>query len=398
LKLNYLETRKIRYIIFLKDVLILSLTCFGGPQAHLALFIKHLVKKHRYITEEELMEMQSLCQLLPGPTSTQTITAIGFRLGGAYLSYLTLFVWILPATILMGVAAIGVSNFKSENLLKITFFIKPMAVAFIFYAAYSIGRKVLNTKTSFFLAFVATAMGFYFRYPFITPLLILVGGLITSAKYNKQKKMLRNPVKIQWANFILWATFFISIAILGKITQSLPVRIFENFYRNGSLAFGGGHILKPLLFHEFVEFKKYLSPDEYLSGLALAEMVPGPTFSIASYVGSLSMREFGTSGQIMGSIIASVGIFLPGIFLIFFAIRFWDQLKQFRGVRASLEGINAASTGLTVAAGISLFHPISSEISNLFIVSLTFLALISEKIPSYLLIILGLLAGFIFKI
>ena len=91
-----MTVRKIRYIIFLKDVLIMALTCFGGPQVHLVMFLKHFVEKRRYISESELLELQALCQVLPGPTSTQTITALGFKIGGPSLAYLTLLVWSLP--------------------------------------------------------------------------------------------------------------------------------------------------------------------------------------------------------------------------------------------------------------------------------------------------------------
>jgi chromate transporter len=223
--------------------------------------------------------------------------------------------------------------------------------------------------------------------------LILFGGLVASSKYRKQAKMERRPIKIQWSNFLLWAGVFALVIFVGSLTKSLPVRLFENFYRNGSFAFGGGHILKPLLFNEFVEFKKYLTADEFLSGIALAEMVPGPTFSISSYVGSLSMRSWGLSGQILGSVVASTGIFLPGIFMIFFVIRFWEQLKQFRGIRASLEGINATSTGLTLAAGISLFQPMVTNPINILTVLITLAVLYTEKIPSYLIIVGGICLG-----
>ena len=390
-----METKKIRYIIFLKDVLILSLTCFGGPQAHLAMFIKRLVLQHRYVTEEELMEMQALCQLLPGPTSTQTITAIGFKLGGAKLSYLTLLIWILPATVFMGITALGISFFEKGTLVRITQFIKPMGVAFIFFAAYIIGKKVITSKTSVFLMLLAAILGFIYRSPYLTPFLILFGGLVASFKYSQQVKMEKRPIRIQWSNFLLWAGVFALVIFVGTFTKSLPVRLFENFYRNGSFAFGGGHILKPLLFNEFVEFKNYLSADEFLSGIALAEMVPGPTFSIASYVGSLSMRSWGMSGQILGSLVASVGIFLPGIFMIFFVIRFWEQLKQFRGIRASLEGINATSTGLTLAAAVSLFQPMVGSSINIITILVTLALLYSEKIPSYLIIIGGICLGYV---
>jgi chromate transporter len=220
--------------------------------------------------------------------------------------------------------------------------------------------------------------------------------LATSLKFEEQEKMKKDPIKIEWANFFLWLGVLVVSAALGIITQSLPVRLFENFYRNGSLAFGGGQILKPLLFNEFVEFKNYLSADEFLSAIAIVEVTPGPIFSIASFVGSLSMREWGVSGQLLGSAIATTGIFLPGTFLIFFVIRFWEQLKKYRGIRASLEGINAASTGLTVAAAISLFEPMGTDWLSVITVILTLIILYSRKIPSYLIILGGLALGFIF--
>jgi len=379
-------------------VLTIALTGFGGANVHLTLFIKHFVIKRKYLTEAELMELQALCQILPGPTSTQTLTAIGFKLGGPVLAYLTLFVWILPASTLMALAALGVAYVDKDLLLKVTFFIKPMGIAFIFYAAYVIGRKVIDSKMSWVLMVVGAGLAFMYRSPYITPLVILLGGLVTSLKFEQQEKRDKNPIKIEWGNFILWGGIFALAITVGSITKNLPVRLFENFYRNGSFAFGGGHIVKPLLFNEFVEFKNYLTADEFLSGIAIGELIPGPTFSIASFVGSLSMREWGVSGQVLGAGIAALGIFMPGILMIFFVVRFWDQLKQYRAVRASLEGINAASTGLTIAAGISLFEPMATSTLSMWTIFVTFILLISTKIPSYFIIIGGLVLGVILNV
>ncbi len=389
------KTRQIRYIIFLKDVLILALTCFGGPQVHLTMFLDRLVKKHNYITEAEILELQALCQVLPGPTSTQTITAIGFRLGGASLAYLTLLVWILPGTLLMTLAALGVTYVDKTQLAGLTRFIKPMGVAFIIFAAFSIGIKVIKTKMSVVLLLLAAVAAFVFPSPYITPIWILLGGLATSLKFGQHEKMEKQPIKIEWSNFIIWLGVFMFSVVLGKITNNLPVRLFENFYRNGSLAFGGGHILKPLLYNEFVEFKHYLSADEFLSGVAIVEVAPGPVFSISAFVGALSMRDWGISGEILGSIVSSVGIFLPGTFLIFFVIRFWNELKKYRGIRASLEGINAASTGLTAAAALSLYRPMASDlVANLTII-LTLILLQTRLVPTYIIIFIGLFLGWV---
>ncbi|WP_266364400.1 chromate efflux transporter [Tellurirhabdus rosea] len=388
--------RRIRYLIFLKDVFILACTTFGGPQVHLAMMLDRLVTKRRYLTEEELMELNALCQILPGPTSTQTITALGFKIGGPNLAYITLLIWSLPAVLLMTAAGIGIF-YSEQNAISLNFtrFIQPMAVGFLIVAGYRIARKVIHNQLDLVLAIVSALTAYAFPSPFMTPIVIVAGGLATAMTYRKQQVMEKAPIRIQWANFFLWLGVLIGAAVLGAVTQSLPVRLFENFYRNGSLVFGGGQVLTPMLYNEFVEFKKYLSREEFLSGLALVQTIPGPVFAFASYIGTLSMRSEGLSGQLLGSLTATMGIFLPGTFLIFFVYRFWNQLKRYRVVRASLEGINAASTGLTAAAALTLFQPMSDHWPSAVVVIITILLLEFSKIPPYLLILGGLVLGFV---
>lgn len=398
--LPYLSTvqpvRRIRLFIFLKDVLILALTTFGGPQVHLAMFYERLVKKRRYLTEEELLELNALGQVLPGPTSTQTITAIGFKIGGPNLAYITLLIWVLPAVSIMTAAGMAIYYLEQQKLsLQFARFIQPMAVGFMVIAGYRIGQKVIKNKTSLALALLAAVVAYLFRSPVMTPIVLLVGGLTTALTYQQQERMAKKPLHVQWANFFLWFGVFIGAATLGAYTQLLPVRLFENFYRNGSFVFGGGQVLTPMLYNEFVAFKHYLTREEFLSGLGLVQAVPGPVFAFASYIGALSMRDAGLSGQFWGSFISTAGIFLPGTFLIFFVYRFWEQLKRYRVVRASLEGINAASTGLTAAAAIALFEPMAPYWPSVVVVVLTIGVLLYTKIPPYVLIFIGLVAGVI---
>lgn len=398
--LPYLSTvqpvRRIRIFIFLKDVLILALTTFGGPQVHLAMFYERLVLKRRYLTEGELLELNALGQVLPGPTSTQTITAIGFKIGGPNLAYLTLFIWVLPAVSIMTAAGMGIYYLEQRNLsLQFARFIQPMAVGFMVVAGYRIGQKVIKNKISLALALVAAVTAYLFRSPVMTPIVLLVGGLTTALTYQQQERMDKKPLHVQWANFFLWFGVFIGAATLGAYTQLLSVRLFENFYRNGSFVFGGGQVLTPMLYNEFVAFKHYLTREEFLSGLGLVQAVPGPVFAFASYIGALSMRDAGLSGQFWGSFVSTAGIFLPGTFLIFFVYRFWEQLKRYRVVRASLEGINAASTGLTAAAAIALFEPMAPHWPSVVVVVLTIGVLLYTKIPPYALIVVGLGAGVI---
>lgn len=388
--------KRVRYYIFLRDVIILAFTAFGGPQAHIAMFLDLLVKKRGYLTEEDLIELNALCQILPGPTSTQTITAVGYRIGGPNLAYLTLLIWMVPAVTIMTIAAVAISNLQEQNLsIGFTKIIQPMAVGFVAYAAYKIARKVIKTPLSMVLMIASIVISLLYASPYLFPFLLLAGGLITSMNYKKQPIEEKDGIKIQWANFILWAGVFALAAILGGLTKSLPVRLFENFYRNGSLIFGGGQVLIPFLYAEFVEFKQYLSSEEFLSGYALMQSLPGPVFSFCAYVGSLSMREYGITGELVGALAASIGIFLPGTFLIFFVIRFWDSLKKYRRVKASLAGINAVSSGMVFAAAIILFLPLEPNYLNFGVTIGTVLILNFTRLPSPILVLLGLGIGIV---
>lgn len=388
--------KRIRYFIFLKDVMILALTAFGGPQAHIAMLIKIMVEKRGYITEEELMELYALCQILPGPTSTQTVTAIGYRIGGANLAYLTLLVWMIPAVTIMTTAAILINSYQTRNFtLEFTKFIQPMAVGFVSYGAYAIASRVINTKTAGALMALSAIVTFFISKPAALPIVLVFAGTLTAFKYKKHEIAPKEKIKIKWGNFTLWGLVLLTAALVGAFTQDRFVLLFENFYRNGSLIFGGGQVLIPFLNTEFVEFKGYLSSEEFLSGLAMVQTVPGPVFSFSSFVGALSARDVGIGGQILAGFVSACGIFLPGTFLIFFVIRFWDSLKRYRVVRASLEGINAASAGMVAAAAFLLFEPIDNSVLNVSVVIGTFLLLTYTKVPPPLIILAGLLAGFL---
>ncbi len=388
------KVKKIRHYIFLKDIAWLSVAAFGGPQVHLALFIDLFVKKRGYLTEKDFLELNALCQILPGPTSTQTVTALGFKIGGPSLAYLTLLVWSFPAVSIMTTFGILISYFDDQQIsLEFMRFVQPMAVGFVCYAAYRITTMVINTKTGFVLMVLAAVAAYFLRSPWVFPLVVVASAVVTSFKFKKQPKEHDKQLKVQWGNFFLFWGVLIGAAVLGGLTRSLPIRLFENFYRNGSFIFGGGQVLIPVLLTEFVKFKQYLTADEFLSGYGLAQLVPGPVFAFCAFIGVLSMRDYGIGGQILGGFIASAGIFLPGTFIIFFVIRFWEQLKKFRVVKASLEGIHAGSSGLVVAAALLLFFPLADDPLNVGIVLLTVLLLRLTKVPLPLLIFLALILG-----
>ncbi len=396
--------KPVSYIGFLKDIFSLSVSSFGGPQAHLAHFQKILAIKRGYVTEAELIELNAICQVLPGPTSTQTLTGVGHKLGGPNLAYLTLLIWMLPSVTIMTIAGLLISSFESNNIsLAFTRFIQPMAVGLVAYAAYSISLKMVTTWRAVAIMVGAGIASYFIKTPFIFPVILIIAGAITAFNYKAHPREPKKKFEVSWANFSLWIGVLVLAAILGSLTKTmpayLPIRLFENFYRNGSLIFGGGQVLTPMLYTEFVQYapKQYLTSEEFLSGYALAQSLPGPVFSFSAYIGVLSMRDFGIGGGIIGGIMSAAGIFLPGTFLIFFMIRIWESLKKYRPIRASLDGINAASAGLVAAAAILLFQPLESTFLNIAFTIGTFCLMAFTKLPSWAIILTGLILGFLIQ-
>jgi chromate transporter len=191
------------------------------------------------------------------------------------------------------------------------------------------------------------------------------------------------------------------LALLGAIINrtspfSLPIRLFENFYRNGIVIFGGGQVLVPLMYTEFVEMKQYLHASGFLSGFAVQQALPGPTFSFTSYVGALSMKNFGygVTGQAMGGLVAVLGINLPGLILVLFIVPFWEDLKKITRIKYSLAGINAVSVGFIMAAFILLVKPIGFDLTAISLLVATFLVLNFTKISPPFIVLAGILLGY----
>lgn len=386
--------RRLKHLDFLWDVLLLACTSFGGPQVHFALFLDRLVKKRAYLTEEELFEIQALCSVLPGPTSTQMITAIGLKRGGASLAYLTLFIWITPAVFIMTLAAYGMTFLRNNSILH---YVLPVGIGLILQAGWYMAKKVITGPMYVIILLVTLFLGIAFHSPYIFPLVLVLGGVVSSFNYKDFPRQTKHKFVIPWANFHLYWGFLLFLALLGHFTDYFPIRLFENFYRNGSLVFGGGHILAPVLYTEFVEFKQLISSDAFLTGMALSQTLPGPVFAFTSYLGVLLMKDYGLLGELAGSLIGALGIFLPGTFLIFFVFRIWGQLKQYRFIRASLAGIQAASVGLTLVAVFTFTRPlvVDAEFISLGIVAAAFVLAEKTKIPAILLFGLALIAGII---
>jgi len=395
------KVKKIRRYLFLKEILFLAVTAFGGPQAHIAMFIKRLIKEKNYLTEEEFLELFSLCNMLPGPTSTQTLTAVGFRCGGPTLAFLTLIVWILPAVTFMSLFVLGISYMDTDAIHNALQFIPAMAVGFIVVAAYQISKKVIRNQLTIIILIASAIVTFYVRTPWIFPIIIIIGGIISyyfSEKFTPNDKPILN---VKWDNFILFIGILIASAVAGAITKYKPVLLFENTYRYGSLVFGGGDVLIPMMQQHFVDFKEYLTNEQFFNGFGLVKAMPGPVFSFSAYLGGMTLQDMGTSGQLLGCLLGTIGIFLPGTLLIFFIYPIWNQLKNYPIIHRSLEGINSVSAGLLVGAAFIFIVSVSlsketGEVfnyTNIIITVLTSALLFMKKIPSPIIVAITIIAG-----
>jgi len=399
------ERIKARKLLFLRDAFLYTITAFGGPQGHFGIMLKNFVQKRNYITQNELMELNALAQILPGPSSTQTLIGIAYKVGGLSLAIITFFIWILPSAIIMCMVAVSYTMLNQKARVEhILHFVQPIAVGIIGFAAFNFARPILQNRTALWLAGAAIVATLILDNAYVFPLLILLGGIISSAlvapteESNLRVTLFANINRNKILYFIGILLIFAALGAIINQTSvfSLPVRLFENFYRNGIMAFGGGQVMVMLMRTEFVEMKHYLSLPEFLSGYAFQQAIPGPTFSFTSFVGAMILKNtgYGIGGQIMGSVIAMLGINLPGLILILFIVPFWNDLKKITEIKNSLSGINAVTAGFLITNFLLLLKPAHIDMMSVCLVIGSFLILNFTKINTAYLIIAGVLMGY----
>ena len=412
----------IRHIPFLKAVFTYSITAFGGPQGHFGMMMKTFVDKRRDITREELMDYTSFCQMLPGASSTQIITLIGYKRGGAPLAIATLLIWILPACTLMGAFSFVINYFGKINLQNNVFkFIPVMAIGFLLYAAvksFKVSVNNLITQIIMLLSMIATYL--LFKTPWVFPVFIVLGGIATNFSNKRIPDQERiKPREIRWRNITFFVLIFIVAGYLSESARKQEwqnrkaFNLFENFYRFGSIVFGGGDVLIPMMLDQYVarptgdKFTANksniikINRDELLTGAGIVRAIPGPVFSIASYTGGIALKDMGITYQIIGCVIGTVAIFLPSALLVLFFFPVWQYLKKYVVVYRALEGINAVVVGFMWAATLFLLKDIIitsftiSSLINILVILITFIILQFTKLPPPIIVIICLLIGLI---
>jgi len=409
----------LRHLSFLKAVLLHSVTAFGGPQAHLGMMMKTFVRNTPYVSEQELMEYNAFCQLLPGASSTQTLTLIGYKRGGVPLAVVTLIIWILPASILMGGLSFLLHYIDQRELGTDIFkFIAPMAVGFLAFAAFSAFPLAVNNFITWIIMLSGAAVTYFlFGQAWVIPAVIISSGLITNVSRKRIPQTEQKPKKIKWWNFWLFGIIFIVAGIVSEMARKSdwpnrrPINLFENTYRMGSLVFGGGQVLIPMMYEQWSvrpEVIKNKNPNavqidekDLYTGMGIVRAMPGPVFSIAAFTGGMALKDMGKEMQVLGCLIGMVAIFLPSALLVLFFFPIWNNLKKYAAVYRSLEGINAAVVGIMVASTIYIMKDISiTELKTISLVNVgvmlgTFLLLNFTRIAPPFIVLACLLLGFV---
>jgi chromate transporter len=416
----------LRHIPFLKAVFLHSITAFGGPQGHFGMVMKTFVHRRRYVTEQEVLDYTAFCQLLPGASSTQVLTLIGYKRGGVWLAVLTLLIWIAPACILMGAFSFVLEYIDQGAARDGVFkFIQPMAVGFLAFAATKSFRVAIHNNITRVILVVSTiATYLLFKTPWVFPVLLVAGGFVTNLSDKRIPQKGAPPKKIKWGNIWLFAFIFLSAGIVSELARKndwpnrRPLNLFENTYRFGSMVFGGGQVLIPIMYEQYVErptsemvIRKNegkmgnvisIERDDFYTGAGIVRAIPGPVFSIASFMGGTSMKDEGAGWQILGCLIGSIAIFLPSALLVLFFFPIWHNLQRFVIVFRALEGINAVVVGIMVAGTFYMMKDISiTEFKTLSMLNIgvilgTWLVLTFTKLPSPLIVFICLLLGWFF--
>lgn len=405
-----------------------SISAFGGPQGHFGMVMKTFVHQRKDVTEKEVLDYNSFCQLLPGASSTQVLTLIGYKRGGIPLAILTLLIWITPACFLMGAFSFLLEYFDNGPRNAAVFkFIQPMAVGFLAFAASKSFRLAIHNKITRYILLVSSiATYLLFKSPWIFPILIVAGGFVTNLSDKRIPQKGEAPKQIKWGNIWLFAFLFISAGVISELARindwpnRRPLNLFENTYRFGSLVFGGGQVLIPMMYEQYVErprsemvirknlYRKEnvisIERNDFYTGAGIVRAIPGPVFSISSFMGGMAMKDKGPGWQLLGCIVGSVAIFLPSALLVLFFFPIWHNLQRYAVVFRALEGINAVVVGIMVASTVYMMKDITItsfktvSVLNIGVIAGTWLFLAYSKLPSpvivFICLLLGWLSGF----
>ncbi|WP_447529359.1 chromate efflux transporter [Vreelandella sp. TE19] len=377
--------------------LLLGLTSFGGPIAHLGYFRTELVARRRWLSEAAYADLVALCQFLPGPASSQVGFALGLLRAGPWGAAAAWLAFTLPSAIVLFLFALGTAVLEGPLAERVIASLKVVAVAIVAHAVWGMARNLCPDKTRAGIALGAVFVAVLASGPLGQVSAIVLGGVVglllcREAAAHSDSETLHFGVSrlAGYGALLLFVGLLLALPLLAH--QALWLDIADAFYRSGALVFGGGHVVLPLLSAEVVQ-PGFISDDAFMTGYGAAQAIPGPLFTFAAYLGALLPGIH----SVPGALLALVAIFVPGFLLLIGALPFWNRFRQWGAAQALLRGANAAVVGILGAA---LYQPVwvSAILTPIdFALALTgFLLLSVWKLPAWAVVIIVVLGGVAF--
>ncbi|MHA6259928.1 chromate transporter [Sporosarcina sp. CAU 1771] len=374
----------------------LGVTSFGGPTAHLGYFHEEYVRRRKWLDEKSYADLIALAQFLPGPASSQVGIGIGVMRAGVIGGIISFIGFTLPSVLLLILFALLFTEFDLSNAGWIHG-LKIVAVAVVAHAILGMSKNLtpdIKTKTFALFALLGTLL---WQTPFTQVSVILLAAFFGFLLFKQDTSKLSDSVKETSSTFpiskkvsafclILFTSLLVLLPILREMTGSYWVALFDSFYRSGSLVFGGGHVVLPLLEQEFVT-TGWISKEAFLAGYGATQAVPGPLFTFAAYLGTV-MNGW------QGGLFTTFAIFLPAFLLILGALPFWDQLRNNLKIRGAIIGVNAAVIGILISA---FYMPIwTTSILSAFdfaLATVLYSMLAYWKLPPWSVVFVGAIGG-----
>ncbi len=385
------------FLVFLR----LGLTSFGGPVAHLGYFHDEFVTRRRWLTERSYADLVALCQFLPGPSSSQIGMALGLSRSG-YAGALAAWAgFTLPSALAMILLALGISGYGDAIPPGILHGLKVAAVAVVAQAVWSMARKLCPDIPRISLMLLSAGIVLLAPSAWGQIGVIAAAGVAGFLLFKPAQTAAHDPLPITIGRRMgaFWLALFfallLGLPVLAKLLPLQAMAMVDAFYRIGSLVFGGGHVVLPLLQAEVVP-SGWVGNETFLAGYGAAQALPGPLFSFAAFLGTSS--NAGPAGW-TGGMICLLAIFAPSFLLVIGALPFWERLRRNFRMQAALAGINAAVVGLLLAA---LYQPVWTSAIRApedFGLALTaFVALMFWKLPPWLIVAASGAAGWLLDV
>ena len=375
----------------------LGVTSFGGPVAHIGYFRDEYVTRRRWLDERSYADLVALCQLLPGPASSQVGIAVGMTragIGGGVAAWLG---FTLPSAAALILFGYGVATFEQLVTAGWLRGLKVVAAAVVAFAVYGMAQNLAPDRRRATIAALAAIGMLFWRTPLAQVLVIVLAGgagwllLRDSGRpshgsaSNGSAAVLRTVICLT-----LFLTLLIGLPVVRQLADNAWLEVFDGFYRSGALVFGGGHVVLPLLQAEVVP-GGWVTGDQFIAGYGAAQAVPGPLFTFSAYLGTVMA---GPTGGWRGGLFALGAIFLPSFLLVIGILPLWDRLRSVARFRDAIAGVNAAVVGLLLAA---LYDPVWITAihapSDVALGLAAFGMLAWWKLPPWLVVLLGAATG-----